>query len=234
MLANLLRRSFSAATATNLTGKTALVTGSTSGIGLGIARELARHGAGIIINGFGKMEDIQAIRADITKEFGVETWFAEGDMSVPASVQAMMKAAPTVDILVNNAGVQHVESVATFPAANWDKIISINLSSALYTTQAVLPRMREKGWGRVINIASVHGFFPSLSIKAISVLGESAYFSLARLVASLDKSAYVASKHGLVGFTKVLALETAGQGQSATEKERKERRKKEKVRQNLC
>lgn len=188
------RRTFATATATNLSGKTALVTGSTSGIGLGIARELARHGAKVVLNGFGKAEDIQALRNTIQKEFGVETWFAEADMSVPAQVQAMMKGAafPAVDILVNNAGVQHVEAIASFPAANWDKIIAINLSSALYTTQAVLPHMREKGWGRVVNIASVHG-----------------------LVASLDKSAYVASKHGLIGFTKVLALETAGQGITA-------------------
>lgn len=182
------------ATATNLTGKTALITGSTSGIGLGIARELARHGAHVIFNGFGQEKDILELRKSFEANgmAGQKFFFSPADMSKEAEIKEMLKEHHNVDILVNNAGIQHVEKVETFSAKNWERILSINLSSALYTTQAVLPFMRKQGWGRIINIASVHG-----------------------IVASVEKSAYVASKHGLIGFTKVLALETAGSGVTA-------------------
>ena len=176
-----------------LTGKTALVTGSTSGIGLGIAKQLAKQGANIVLNGFG---DHQTPMADI-QALGVQAAYHGADMSQPTEIEAMMQfAAATfgrVDILVNNAGIQHVARVEDFPPEKWDAILAINLSSAFHATRLAIPAMRAadggKGWGRIINIASVHG-----------------------LVASAEKAAYVAAKHGLVGLTKVTALETATTG----------------------
>ena len=177
----------------SLKGKTALVTGSTSGIGLGIARTLSAQGANIIFNGFGDPQEISKLQSDVAKEFGVQTLYHNADMSKPAEIEAMMQAANErfggVDILVNNAGIQHVANVEDFPVERWDAIIAINLSSAFHTTRLALPRMRAKNWGRIINVASVHG-----------------------LVGSAQKSAYVAAKHGIVGFTKVTALETAQTG----------------------
>jgi 3-hydroxybutyrate dehydrogenase len=176
-----------------LSGKTALVTGSTSGIGLGIARALAEQGAHIVFNGFGDAQQIEKLYTDIGKEFGVQTAYHNADMSKPAEIEAMMKFAGDkfggVDVLVNNAGIQHVANVEDFPVEKWDAIIAINLSSAFHTSRLALPGMKRKNWGRIINLASVHG-----------------------LVGSAQKSAYVAAKHGLVGFTKVTALETAKTG----------------------
>ena len=172
-----------------LKGKTALVTGSTSGIGLGIAKALAEQGANIMMNGFGEKD---AAMAEV-KAFGVEVDYHGADMSKPAEIEAMMQAAEkrfgAVDILVNNAGIQHVANVEDFPVDRWDAIIAINLSSAFHTTRLALPAMKQRNWGRIINLASVHG-----------------------LVASAQKSAYVAAKHGIVGLTKVTALETAQTG----------------------
>lgn len=169
-----------------LTGKTALVTGSTSGIGLGIARTLAQHGANIILNGFG---DVEAARRQI-EEFDGFVGYHPADMSKPEEIAALIKYAETeaggVDVLVNNAGIQHVAPIDEFPVERWDAILSINLSSAFHTTRLTLPAMKARRWGRIINIASAHG-----------------------LVASANKSAYVAAKHGLVGMTKAVALETA-------------------------
>jgi 3-hydroxybutyrate dehydrogenase len=169
--------------------KTALVTGSTSGIGLGIAKALARQGANIMLNGFG---DIEGAKAEVAA-LGVKVGYHGADMSKPADIESMMAAAAAefgqVDILVNNAGIQHVAAVQDFPVERWDAIIAINLSSAFHTTRLALPAMQAAGWGRVINVASVHG-----------------------LVASAQKSAYVAAKHGIVGLTKVTALENATTG----------------------
>jgi 3-hydroxybutyrate dehydrogenase len=166
-----------------------LVTGSTSGIGLGIAKALAEQGANIMMNGFGEKD---AAIAEV-KAFGVEVDYHGADMSKPAEIEAMMQAAEkrfgAVDILVNNAGIQHVANVEDFPVDRWDAIIAINLSSAFHTTRMALPGMKQRNWGRIINLASVHG-----------------------LVASAQKSAYVAAKHGIVGLTKVTALETAQTG----------------------
>jgi len=172
-----------------LKGKTALVTGSTSGIGLGIAKALARQGANIVLNGFG---DNQGPRAEIAG-LGVKVGFHGADMSKPGEIEAMMAYAAAefgrVDILVNNAGIQHVARIEDFPVERWDAIIAINLSSAFHATRLALPAMRQADWGRIINVASVHG-----------------------LVASAEKSAYVAAKHGIVGLTKVTALENATTG----------------------
>jgi 3-hydroxybutyrate dehydrogenase len=172
-----------------LKGKTALVTGSTSGIGLGIAKALARQGANIMLNGFG---DIDGPRAEITA-LGVRVSYHGADMSKPAEIEAMMQAATAefgrVDILVNNAGIQHVARIEDFPTERWDAVIAINLSSAFHATRLALPAMKAANWGRIINVASVHG-----------------------LVASAEKAAYVAAKHGVVGLTKVTALETATTG----------------------
>ena len=172
-----------------LKGKTALVTGSTSGIGLGIAKALARQGANIVLNGFG---DAEGPKAEVAA-LGVKVGYHDADMSKPAQIEAMMRyAADTfgrVDVLVNNAGIQHVAPVEDFPPERWDAIIAINLTSAFHTTRLALPAMKKANWGRIINVASVHG-----------------------LVASAQKSAYVAAKHGIVGFTKVTALETATTG----------------------
>jgi 3-hydroxybutyrate dehydrogenase len=172
-----------------LKGKTALVTGSTSGIGLAIAQSLAQQGANIVLNGFG---DAEAPKAQIAA-LGVHAAYHGADMSKPDQIEDMMKFAAAefgrVDILVNNAGIQHVAKVEDFPPERWDAIIAINLTSAFHTTRLAIPAMREANWGRVINIASAHG-----------------------LVASAQKSAYVAAKHGIVGFTKSVALETATTG----------------------
>jgi 3-hydroxybutyrate dehydrogenase len=177
---------------TMLKGKTALVTGSTSGIGLGIAMELAKQGANIVMNGFG---DYEAPKKQI-EALGVQVVYHGADMSKPAEIEAMMAFAAEklggVDILVNNAGIQFTSPIKDFPTERWDAIIAINLSSAFHTTRLAIPYMMQKNWGRIINIASVHG-----------------------LVASKDKSAYVAAKHGIVGFTKVTALELATTGVTA-------------------
>ena len=170
-------------------GKTALVTGLTSGIGLGIACRLAAQGANIVLNGFGETQPA----ADAVRQFGVRSGYHGADMSKPSEIEAMLSYATRefggVDILVNNAGIQHVANVEDFPVERWDAIIAINLSSAFHTTRLALPGMKAHNWGRVINIASAHG-----------------------LVASAQKSAYVAAKHGIVGFTKSIALETATTG----------------------
>ncbi|TCS39122.1 3-hydroxybutyrate dehydrogenase [Paucimonas lemoignei] len=176
-----------------LQGKTALVTGSTSGIGLGIARSLAEAGANIVFNGFGDQKEIEALQQSVAKEFGVQTAYHNADMSKASEIEALMKFAAEkfgmVDVLVNNAGIQHVANVEDFPVEKWDAIIAINLTSAFHTTRLALPAMKAKNWGRIINIASVHG-----------------------LVGSAQKSAYVAAKHGIVGLTKVSALENAQTG----------------------
>ena len=172
-----------------LKGKTALVTGSTSGIGLGIAKALARQGANIVLNGFG---DAEGPKAEVAA-LGVKVGYHGADMSKPAEIEAMMKYVAKefgrTDILVNNAGIQHVAPVEDFPPERWDAVIAINLTSAFHTTRLALPAMRAANWGRIINVASVHG-----------------------LVASAQKAAYVAAKHGIVGLTKVTALETATTG----------------------
>jgi 3-hydroxybutyrate dehydrogenase len=172
-----------------LKGKTALVTGSTSGIGLGIAKALARQGANIVLNGFG---DVEGPKAEV-KALGAKVAYHAADMSKPADIEDMMKFAAAqfgrVDILVNNAGIQHVAPVEDFPPEKWDAVIAINLSSAFHASRIALPAMKAANWGRIINVASVHG-----------------------LVASAQKSAYVAAKHGLVGLTKVIALENATTG----------------------
>ncbi|WP_226553553.1 3-hydroxybutyrate dehydrogenase [Celeribacter naphthalenivorans] len=167
-------------------GKTAVITGSNSGIGLGVARELAKAGAHVVLNSFTDRDEDHALAEEIGKEFGVTARYIKADMSKGDECRALIEKAGTCDILVNNAGIQHVAGIDEFPAAKWDAIIAINLSSAFHTTAAALPMMRAAGWGRVINIASAHG-----------------------LTASPYKSAYVAAKHGVVGLTKVTALETA-------------------------
>lgn len=176
-----------------LNGKTALVTGSTSGIGLGIARALAEGGADILLNGFGDAAQIKKQCADFASEFGVKVAFSPADMSKPADIRAMVELATKelgrVDVLVNNAGIQHTSAIEEFPDDRWDAVIAINLSANFHAIKAALPQMRARNWGRIINIASVHG-----------------------LVASVTKSAYVAAKHGVVGLTKVVALETARTG----------------------
>lgn len=172
-----------------LEGKTALVTGSTSGIGLGIAIALAEQGANIIMNGFGEKD---AAIAQV-KALGIEVEYHGADMSKASEIEDMMRFAEKrfggVDILVNNAGIQHVANIEDFPVDRWDAIIAINLTSAFHTTRLAMPVMKQRNWGRIINMASVHG-----------------------LVASAQKSAYVAAKHGIVGLTKVTALETAQTG----------------------
>ncbi|TAF72147.1 MAG: 3-hydroxybutyrate dehydrogenase, partial [Curvibacter sp.] len=172
-----------------LKGKTALVTGSTSGIGLGIAKALAAQGANIVLNGFG---DVEGPKAEVAA-LGVQVTYHGADMSKPDEIAAMIEHAKatfgSVDILVNNAGIQHVARVENFPIEKWDAIIAINMSSAFHATRLALPDMQAKNWGRIINVASVHG-----------------------LVGSAEKSAYVAAKHGVVGLTKVTALENATTG----------------------
>ena len=176
-----------------LKGKTALVTGSTSGIGLGIAERLAAEGAHIVLNGLGQPADAERIAADLRQRHRVKVVYDGADMSRPEAVFAMVQEAiaefGALDILVNNAGIQHVAPVVDFPPAKWDAIHAINQSAAFHTVRAVLPAMKKNGWGRIVNVASAHA-----------------------LVASPFKSAYVAAKHGIAGFTKTVALEVAEQG----------------------
>jgi 3-hydroxybutyrate dehydrogenase len=179
-----------------LKGKNALVTGSTSGIGLGIATALAGEGVNIALNGFGDAAEIEKLRAGLAAKHGVKVTYHGADMSKPAEIETMMREVEknlgSIDILVNNAGIQHVAPVDEFPPAKWDAIIAINLSASFHTTRLALPGMKSKGWGRIVNIASAHG-----------------------LVASPFKSAYVAAKHGIMGFTKTVALEVAEKGITA-------------------
>ncbi|OOY16244.1 3-hydroxybutyrate dehydrogenase [Thioclava sp. DLFJ4-1] len=170
----------------SLQGKTAVITGSNSGIGLGVARELARAGADVVINSFTDRDEDHQLAADIAKEFGVTARYIKADLSKGAEARALIEQAGKCDILVNNAGIQHVSPIEEFPVEKWDAIIAIMLTSAFHTTAVALPMMRKAGWGRVVNIASAHG-----------------------LTASPYKSAYVSAKHGVVGLTKVTALETA-------------------------
>jgi 3-hydroxybutyrate dehydrogenase len=170
----------------SLRGKTAVITGSNSGIGLGIAWELARAGADVVLNSFTDRDEDHALAAKIASETGVAARYVKADMSKGDECRALVERAGACDILVNNAGIQHVAPVDQFPVEKWDAIIAINLTSAFHTTAAALPMMRKAGWGRVINIASAHG-----------------------LTASPYKSAYIAAKHGIVGLTKTVALETA-------------------------
>lgn len=173
----------------NLSGKTAIVTGSNSGIGLGVAIELAKQGANIVLNSFTDRAEDHTLAERIGAEHGVRARYIKADMSVGEDCRALVHDAGGCDILVNNAGIQHVAPVDEFPVEKWNAILAINLSSAFHTTAAALPGMRERGWGRIVNIASAHG-----------------------LTASPFKSAYIAAKHGVVGLTKTVALETAGQG----------------------
>jgi 3-hydroxybutyrate dehydrogenase len=176
-----------------LKSKTALVTGSTSGIGLGIARTFAGQGTNIVLNGFGDAKEIETLRRSIESEYGVRAFYDGADLSKPIEIETMMERSlalfGSVDILVNNAGIQYVAPVDEFPVDKWNAIIGINLTASFHTTRLALPAMKHRGWGRVINIASAHA-----------------------LVASPYKSAYVAAKHGIAGFTKTIALEVAEQG----------------------
>lgn len=176
-----------------LDGKVSVVTGSTSGIGLGIARALAEAGSAVVLNGFGSAVDIAKAQSEIENDFGVKVSYSAADMTKADAIAEMivttLKDHDRLDVLVNNAGIQHVAPVDQFPIEKWDAILAINLSSAFHTTRAALPAMRKNGYGRIVNIASAHG-----------------------LVASPFKAAYVAAKHGIVGLTKVVALETAEEG----------------------
>jgi 3-hydroxybutyrate dehydrogenase len=176
-----------------LKGKSVVVTGSTSGIGLAIARAFAREGANLTINGFGDKSAIEKERAGLEKEFGVKAIYSGADVTKPAEIAAMIKGTETtfgaVDVLVNNAGIQFVAKVEDFPIEKWDAVIATNLSAAFHTARVTLPGMKARKWGRIINIASAHG-----------------------LVASAEKAAYVAAKHGIVGLTKVIAVEAANDG----------------------
>ncbi|KMJ89291.1 3-hydroxybutyrate dehydrogenase [Achromobacter xylosoxidans] len=179
-----------------LKGKVAVVTGSTSGIGLGIATALAAQGADIVLNGFGDAAEIEKVRAGLAAQHGVKVLYDVADLSKGDAVRGLVDNAVRqmgrIDILVNNAGIQHTALIEDFPTEKWDAILALNLSAVFHGTAAALPHMKKQGFGRIINIASAHG-----------------------LVASANKSAYVAAKHGVVGFTKVTALETAGQGITA-------------------
>lgn len=174
----------------SLNGKSALVTGSTSGIGLGIAQALAQAGANVMLNGSRPAAEVETLRAELAAQTGVQVAYARADMSQPAQIAAMVAQAEAtfgaVDILVNNAGIQFVAPVDEFPVERWEAILAVNLSSNFYTIRAVLPGMKRRNWGRIVNIASAHG-----------------------LVASPYKSAYVAAKHGVIGLTKAVALEVA-------------------------
>lgn len=170
----------------SLQGKTAVITGSNSGIGLGVARELARAGADVVLNSFTDRDEDHQLAADLGREFGITARYIKADLSKGAQARALVEQAGRCDILVNNAGIQHVSPIEDFPVEKWDAIIAIMLTSAFHTTAVALPMMRKAGWGRVVNIASAHG-----------------------LTASPYKSAYVSAKHGVVGLTKVTALETA-------------------------
>lgn len=170
----------------SIEGKTAIITGSNSGIGLGVARSLAKAGANVVLNSYTDSDEDHALAEGMAKEFGVEVRYISADMSKGSAARNLVTQAGRCDILVNNAGIQFVAPVEDFPADKWDAIIAINMSSAFHTTAVALPMMREAGWGRVVNIASAHG-----------------------LTASPYKSAYIAAKHGVVGLTKTIALETA-------------------------
>lgn len=174
----------------SLKGKSAVVTGSTSGIGLGIAKSLAKEGVHLTLNGFGKAEEIEQLTKSLAQEFGVKVHYSAADMSKPAEIRTMIQEHEArngaVDILVNNAGIQHVSAVDEFPDEKWDAILAINLSSNFHAIKAALPKMKSAGWGRIINLVSVHG-----------------------VVASPFKSAYVSAKHGAIGLTKTVALELA-------------------------
>src|SRR6478609_7433954 len=176
-----------------LKGKNAVVTGSTSGIGLGIAREFAKDGANVLINGFGPAADIEKERAGIEKDFGVKAIYSPADMTKPAEIAAMIKTAETTlgscDILVNNAGIQHVAPVEEFPVDKWDAIIAINLSSAFHTIRLAIPGMRARNWGRIINIASIHSY-----------------------IGSVHRIDYGTTKTALLGMTRSVAMETATTG----------------------
>lgn len=176
-----------------LSGKSAIVTGSTSGIGLGIARGLAANGANIMLNGFGDPGEIEAIRQGIAGEHNIKVLFSPANMTIPQDIEKMIARAEeefgSVDIVVNNAGIQHVAPVEDFPVEKWDAILAINLSSAFHTTRLAVPAMKKQSWGRIVNIASAHA-----------------------LVASPFKSAYVSAKHGIAGLTKTVALEVAEHG----------------------
>jgi 3-hydroxybutyrate dehydrogenase len=176
-----------------LKGKTALVSGSTSGIGLATARALAADGANIMLNGFGETAAIEKERSGLEKDFGIKALYSPADMTKPAEIAAMIatteKSFGSLDVLVNNAGIQHVANIEDFPIEKWDAVIAINLSSSFHTIRAAVPGMKKRKWGRIINIASAHG-----------------------LVASAQKVAYVSAKHGLVGMTKVVAIEAANAG----------------------
>jgi 3-hydroxybutyrate dehydrogenase len=176
-----------------LEGETAIVTGSTSGIGLGIARALARRGANVVLNGFGDAGEIEIVRGALAAENDVEIAYDGADMSKPEAIHRMIEHAAAhfgrIDILVNNAGIQHVAPIEAFPLAKWDAILAVNLSAAFHTTRAAFAGMKSRGWGRIVNVASAHA-----------------------LVASPFKSAYVAAKHGVLGLTKVTALEGAEHG----------------------
>jgi 3-hydroxybutyrate dehydrogenase len=177
----------------SLRGKVAIVTGSTSGIGLGVAHALAAQGAFILLNGFGEAAEIAALREALAAHHGVTVGYSDADMTDPAQIAGMVAGAREtlggVDILVNNAGIQHTASIEDFPAEKWNAVIAINLSAAFHGMQAAIPLMKSAGWGRIINIASAHG-----------------------LVASANKAAYVAAKHGIVGLTKVAGIELANAG----------------------
>jgi 3-hydroxybutyrate dehydrogenase len=176
-----------------LQGKTAIVTGSTSGIGRGIAAALAAEGCNVMLNGFGDAAEIADLRRQLAEEHRVRVGYSPADMAQPAEIRAMVAASVAelggADILVNNAGIQHVAKVVDFPEERWDAVIAVNLSAAFHAAKAALPHMTAKGWGRIVNIASAHG-----------------------LVASGEKAAYVTAKHGLVGLTKVIAIEAANDG----------------------
>ena len=176
-----------------LKGKTALVTGSTSGIGLATARALAQDGANVMLNGFGDKTEIEKIRTGIEKDFRTRAGYSPADMTKPTEIADMIRITEkefgSLDVLVNNAGIQHVANIEDFPIEKWDAIIAINLSSSFHTIRAAVAGMKARKWGRIINIASAHG-----------------------LVASVQKAAYISAKHGLVGLTKVVALEAANNG----------------------
>jgi 3-hydroxybutyrate dehydrogenase len=176
-----------------MTTKTALVTGSTSGIGLEIAREFAKQGCNLVLNGFGDARDIETLRAGLAKDHGIDVIYSSADLGKPGEIAQMMAQAENkfggVDILLNNAGIQFVAPIEEFPVEKWDAILAINLTGAFHTTRLAVPMMKRKKWGRIINMASAHG-----------------------LVASPFKAAYVAAKHGLLGLTKTVALETAEAG----------------------
>jgi 3-hydroxybutyrate dehydrogenase len=180
-----------------LEGRSAIVTGSTSGIGLGVAKALAAHGCNLTLNGFGDSNEITQLQKDISTQYNVKVRYSPADMTQPSQIREMVQGAQkefgSLDILVNNAGIQHISSVEQFPEEAWDRVMSINLDAVYHATKAAIPEMKKTGYGRIINIASVHGH-----------------------VASINKSAYVATKHAVLGFTKATALELAGTGVTCT------------------